>query len=718
MLRSRTLNLSCNVLRGLKGMAQFASLQSLNLAMNRVADPRQLLHLPPSLVCLHIQGNPCCSCTCHYMAILAACPAIKSINSTPVPHWHLSAAASAVELQVSLPQTIAGVSLLYRAVTAAAKQAAVNVEFVKLFGQQHYGYSHLQQEQQQQHGAILPGLSAARVIFSALITAAQSLHGADDRERVSSSSSISSSRCFVAVAALSSLPALAALLLSGRRLKLFPCVHLQPAKLNRLAHTRHLCAAARVLVPSITLEAVDMEAVVASRAGRRVAGVGRGGRCISLHLCSCCKAGGRWLLLQREPRTLRHRRRLHVHHPVDTMRSLLPVSPRKQRLAFGHAGAFCALLPPPPPPFAVLGAICARQPRLSQAAGGAVVVGEERRAQASGNRRYDDDWLVAFAFGSSHVMRLTFMCLFTRHTSHVTRHTSHVTRHTSHVTRHTSHVTSALLPSIAKSRATARQRMHLACNSSSSSSCSIVPTEQLGDARGSTPLFPAALAVVGLTEQSQHSACGCRNQRASGACADVNVETAEAAASHARPSVTELLVPSPKALALAKTATASSQTALQTAGMLSPSPPASAALSSNPSSSRSSPLSPSSSSSSAAAAAAMLRLSPPPRRALVAIYTPPQDSCPTQDDSLITCHGQTAASGRHASAGVMKIEKEPYHVASPSPSSPSAAAVAAAAEAATAAAAAEAKRKASKALKLIHKSLSARSALRLRWWWW
>jgi hypothetical protein len=294
---NRRMNLSCNVLRNLKGLQQFSSLQILNISMNCIADPRQLLHLPPSLTALQLQGNPCCQCPCSYMAALAACPAIKTIDTLHVPHWHVSVAASAVALQVSLPQALAGVSVMYRAVAAVAKQAAVNAEFVSLFGQQRYDHcrhnhnhhhhqqqqqqqqqqQHRQQQQQQQQQqsvhVFAPGLSAARVIFRSLIAAAHAFNTEDDTSLTSSSSSSSS---FAAVAALSSLPSLPVLLASGD-----PSIPNPPnARIPALNPAIKLITyanippppAATLLVPSIALQPVDMHAVVSSRAGTSVLG--------------------------------------------------------------------------------------------------------------------------------------------------------------------------------------------------------------------------------------------------------------------------------------------------------------------------------------------------------------------------------------------------------------------------------------------------------------
>ncbi len=203
------------MLRSLQGIQQFTALQSLNIALNCIADPRQLLFLPPPITSRQMQGNPCPLCLCAHMAVLAACPLIKTIDSIQVPHWHATAAASAVELQASMSQFLVGVALLYRAVAAAKIMAVVNVEFVTLFGQQNYNYHHHQQ--QQQHLAIaFPGISAARSIFSSLIDAAQALCDGDDDSRCASTgSSSSSSRSFAAIKALSSLPSLSFLVESG-----------------------------------------------------------------------------------------------------------------------------------------------------------------------------------------------------------------------------------------------------------------------------------------------------------------------------------------------------------------------------------------------------------------------------------------------------------------------------------------------------------------------
>jgi hypothetical protein len=257
MVRRRRMNLSSNVLRGLDGMQQFTSLHTLHIGFNSIADSRQLLCLPPTITSLQLQGNPCCSCCCARTATLSRCTGIKTLDGLHVMQWEVSAATSAVDLQVSLSHVLVGVSVLCRAVAAAAAQLAVNAEFVRHFGRQRY-----QQQQQQQETVIILGLSAVRSIFSGLIDAADALRADGSSSSSSSGGGSGSGMALAAIRTLSSLPHMDLLLESGGR----PPVHPNQLAVQPL-YALLCCLAARRLVPSIAVQAVDMQALVSSRAG-------------------------------------------------------------------------------------------------------------------------------------------------------------------------------------------------------------------------------------------------------------------------------------------------------------------------------------------------------------------------------------------------------------------------------------------------------------------
>ena len=206
--KTRRLNLSGNILRSLSGIEQFASLQQLHVGMNCISDPRELLHLPPSLTALHVLGNPCCSCPCARAVILSACPSIKTIDSQPVLSWHIAAAAAAPRLQSFLACAVVGASVLHRALATAAQQVQVNAEFAKLFGQQ--------QDYHEQRADVLSGLAVSRSLFASFSAAAEALNAQEGSESTGGGSSSSASAAALAAThMLSSLPDLTQFLEAG-----------------------------------------------------------------------------------------------------------------------------------------------------------------------------------------------------------------------------------------------------------------------------------------------------------------------------------------------------------------------------------------------------------------------------------------------------------------------------------------------------------------------
>jgi hypothetical protein len=131
----------------------------------------------------------------------------------------------------------------YRALSAIALQAAVNAEFVKLFGCQRY-----QQQQQQQSNIYV--ISSAHSLFSRLISTADALHVEAD----------GSSATLDAIHNLSSLPDLPQFLDAGvNRVRCF-CFR----------HTSRRCFAALRLLPRVSVAAADMDCIVTSRAGNAI----------------------------------------------------------------------------------------------------------------------------------------------------------------------------------------------------------------------------------------------------------------------------------------------------------------------------------------------------------------------------------------------------------------------------------------------------------------